>query len=127
GLADVERDLIRTLTAEGRSRAKAQGQHMGRRPKLDTPAAERGPPAARGRGYAQRTGGYLQCRAGDDFAARPYPVELGGYRGATAGLNGHRLARDPRALDYRQRQFNCPVINFQHLFLCTSKIIVKIG
>jgi hypothetical protein len=25
GLADVERDLIRTRTAEGRSRAKAQG------------------------------------------------------------------------------------------------------
>ncbi len=30
GLADVERDLIRTRTAEGRSRAKAQGRHMGR-------------------------------------------------------------------------------------------------
>jgi DNA invertase Pin-like site-specific DNA recombinase len=29
GLADVERDLIRTRTAEGRSRAKAQGKHMG--------------------------------------------------------------------------------------------------
>jgi len=29
-LADVERDLIRTRTAEGRSRAKAKGQHMGR-------------------------------------------------------------------------------------------------
>jgi DNA invertase Pin-like site-specific DNA recombinase len=34
GLADVERDLIRTRTAEGRSRAKAQGKHMGRKPKL---------------------------------------------------------------------------------------------
>lgn len=34
GLADVERDLIRTRTAEGRSRAKARGQHMGRKPKL---------------------------------------------------------------------------------------------
>jgi len=30
GLADVERDLFRTRTAEGRSRAKAQGQPMGR-------------------------------------------------------------------------------------------------
>ena len=30
GLEDVERDLIRTRTAEGRSRAKAQGKHMGR-------------------------------------------------------------------------------------------------
>ena len=34
GLADVERDLIRTRTAEGRSRAKARGQHMGRPPAL---------------------------------------------------------------------------------------------
>jgi len=34
GLADVERDLIRTRTAEGRSRAKAGGQHMGRPSKL---------------------------------------------------------------------------------------------
>src|SRR3954452_18398256 len=30
GLADVERDLIRTRIAEGRNRAKAQGKHMGR-------------------------------------------------------------------------------------------------
>jgi DNA invertase Pin-like site-specific DNA recombinase len=34
GLADVERDLIRTRTAEGRGRAKARGQHMGRPSKL---------------------------------------------------------------------------------------------
>ena len=34
GLAEVERDLIRTRTAEGRERAKARGQHMGRPPKL---------------------------------------------------------------------------------------------
>src|SRR5208282_2071393 len=34
GLADVERDLIRTRTAEGRSRAAARGQHMGRPPAL---------------------------------------------------------------------------------------------
>ena len=34
GLADVERDLIRTRTAEGRSRAIARGQHMGRPSKL---------------------------------------------------------------------------------------------
>jgi DNA invertase Pin-like site-specific DNA recombinase len=37
GLADVERDLIRTRTAEGRSRAMAQGKAMGRPPSL-TPA-----------------------------------------------------------------------------------------
>jgi DNA invertase Pin-like site-specific DNA recombinase len=34
GLADVERDLIRTRTAEGRGRAKASGQHKGRPSKL---------------------------------------------------------------------------------------------
>src|SRR5882762_11804563 len=39
GLADVERDLIRTRTAEGRSRAQKRGQHMGRPPKL-TPAQQ---------------------------------------------------------------------------------------
>ena len=37
GLADVERDLIRTRTAEGRSRSQKCGQHMSRPPKL-TPA-----------------------------------------------------------------------------------------
>jgi DNA invertase Pin-like site-specific DNA recombinase len=40
GLADVERDLIRTRTAEGRTRAKARGQRMGRPPKL-TPEQQR--------------------------------------------------------------------------------------
>ncbi len=34
GLADVERDLIRTRTTEGRDRAKRRGQHMGRPPRL---------------------------------------------------------------------------------------------
>ena len=34
GSDDVERDLIRTRTAEGRIRAKAQGKHMGRPPSL---------------------------------------------------------------------------------------------
>jgi len=34
GLADVQRDLIRTRSAEGRSRAQKRGQRMGRKPKL---------------------------------------------------------------------------------------------
>jgi hypothetical protein len=34
GLADVERDLIHTRTAEGRGRAQKRGQRMGRKPKL---------------------------------------------------------------------------------------------
>jgi DNA invertase Pin-like site-specific DNA recombinase len=40
GLADVERDLIRTRTAEDRSRARARGQHMGRPPKLTSQRQE---------------------------------------------------------------------------------------
>jgi DNA invertase Pin-like site-specific DNA recombinase len=40
GLADAERDLIRTRTAEGRSRAKARGQQMGRPPAL-SPAQQK--------------------------------------------------------------------------------------
>ena len=34
GLADVERDIIRTRTAGGRCRAQKRGQHVGRPPKL---------------------------------------------------------------------------------------------
>ena len=41
GLADVERDLIRTRTAEGRSRAKAQGKQMGRPPVRQKKATQR--------------------------------------------------------------------------------------
>src|SRR6202162_5919493 len=48
GLADVERDLIRTRTAEGRSRTKACGQHMGRPPKL--PPQEKEPRRRRAEG-----------------------------------------------------------------------------
>ena len=69
GLADVERDLIRTRTAEGRSRAQKRGQHMGRPPKL-TPAqqAEARRPAGAGR-YARRTCAQLPRRQEYDFTA----------------------------------------------------------
>jgi DNA invertase Pin-like site-specific DNA recombinase len=40
GLAEFERELIRDRTGEGRKRAKAQGVHMGRPPKL-TPHQQR--------------------------------------------------------------------------------------
>jgi DNA invertase Pin-like site-specific DNA recombinase len=42
GLADVERDLIRTRTAEGRSRPTAQRKAHGPAPFPDTGTAERG-------------------------------------------------------------------------------------
>jgi DNA invertase Pin-like site-specific DNA recombinase len=34
GLAEFERELIRTRTGEGRARAKAAGKSLGRKPKL---------------------------------------------------------------------------------------------
>ena len=40
GLAEFERELIRARTGEGRARAKARGQRMGRPPKL-TPHQQR--------------------------------------------------------------------------------------
>jgi hypothetical protein len=49
GLADVERDLIRTRTAEGRSRAKAQGRQIGPPPSLTHRHSKKRPhSAARG-------------------------------------------------------------------------------
>ena len=68
GLADVERDLIRTRTAEGRSRAKAQGKHMGRPPSLNTGTTERGHQTPRAGRYAARIGAQLQCKPHHDFA-----------------------------------------------------------
>ena len=50
GLADVGRDPIRTRTAEGRSRAKAQGKHMGRPPSLITPSQKKEAIRRRARG-----------------------------------------------------------------------------
>ena len=50
----VERNLFRTRPAEGRSRAKAQGQHPG--------AAERGHQTASAGRYARRTRPQLRCR-----------------------------------------------------------------
>jgi DNA invertase Pin-like site-specific DNA recombinase len=49
GLVDVERDLIRTRTAEGRSRAKAQGRQRGRPPAL-TPEQRKEATQRRARG-----------------------------------------------------------------------------
>jgi hypothetical protein len=57
GPADVERGLIRTRPAEGRSRAKAQGRRMSR---LPARAAERGYSAPRGGRYVRRTRPQLQ-------------------------------------------------------------------
>ena len=54
GLAEFERDLIRTRTGEGRERAKARGQRMGRPPKL-TPHQQREATKRRDRGEESLT------------------------------------------------------------------------
>jgi DNA invertase Pin-like site-specific DNA recombinase len=70
GLADVERDLIRTRTAEGRSRAKACGQQMGRPPAL-TPAQQKEANRRRAQGATL------------DELARSYNVGISTIRRAT--------------------------------------------
>ena len=70
GLADVERDLIRTRTAEGRSRAQKRGQHMGRPP--NCPTRRRPKPGGDGRKpRPRRTRAQLRRRQEHDFAAKP--------------------------------------------------------
>src|SRR6201985_1635340 len=70
GLADVERDLIRTRTAEGRSRAQKRGQRMGRKPKL-TPAQQKETTRRRAEGATL------------DELARSYNVGISTIRRAT--------------------------------------------
>ena len=68
GLADVERDLIRTRTAEGRSRAQKRGQHMGRPSKLHRRAEGRSTAAAGGGRDPCRTRAQLRRGQEHDFA-----------------------------------------------------------
>jgi DNA invertase Pin-like site-specific DNA recombinase len=49
GLAEFERELIRSRTSEGRERAKARGVRMGRKPKLT--------PHQRAEAFARRAAG----------------------------------------------------------------------
>jgi DNA invertase Pin-like site-specific DNA recombinase len=67
GLADVERDLIRTRTAEGRSRAEARAAH-GPETEIDRGTAGRGPQATGGRCHARGTRAQLRRGEKYDFA-----------------------------------------------------------
>jgi hypothetical protein len=59
GLADVEHDLIRTRTAEGRNRSKLQGKHMVR-PLSLTPAQLREATRRRAQGATLQVSGQLR-------------------------------------------------------------------
>jgi DNA invertase Pin-like site-specific DNA recombinase len=70
-LADVERDLIRTRTAESGSRAKARGQQMGR------------PPASPPSGTTERGHQTPRRALTLDELARSYNVGISTIRRAT--------------------------------------------
>ena len=70
GLADVERDLIRTSTAEGTSRAKAQGQRMGRPPALSLRRSRQRLPDAARRALRSTNSPAATMGAYPPFAAR---------------------------------------------------------
>jgi hypothetical protein len=81
GLADAERDLIRTRTAEGRSRAQKRGATHGPPPETDRRPTGRGPTATGGGCYACRTRAQLPRGKEHDIAtvtARP-PLARFGY------------------------------------------------
>ena len=61
GLADMERDLIRTHTAEGRSRTKDRGQHMG------------GPPSQQKEATRRRAQGTTLQELADSYDRQPLP------------------------------------------------------
>ena len=68
GLAEFERELIRTRTSEGRAHAKANGKSVGRKPKL-TPHQKRKPFAGATRASQSADRTHLQCQCQYDFEA----------------------------------------------------------
>jgi DNA invertase Pin-like site-specific DNA recombinase len=93
GLADVERALIRTRMAEGRSRAKAQGKIWGG-PFPHPVATERGHAAPRVRGHAQRTGTQLRRGHIHHSARDKSRITRLDYRGIQAQLSFMRIAHE---------------------------------
>jgi DNA invertase Pin-like site-specific DNA recombinase len=81
GLADVERDLIRTRTAEGRSRAKAQGQHMGRPPTLSARCRRKRPHSGAQRALRCKNWRTATMWAYQRFVERRAINNLGPYAG----------------------------------------------
>src|SRR5271169_6301444 len=76
GLADVERDLIRTRTAEGRSRVKARGQQMGRPPHSHPRHSRKKPPDAARAVLRFKNSPAATTSAYPPFAARHAPHDL---------------------------------------------------
>ena len=91
GLADVERDLIRTRTAEGRNRANARGKAMGR------------PPSPENTGPTERRD--QTARAGRDVA---------GISRQLRPQHSHHAPRHPRGCISEARRdeaLSCPLVS----------------
>jgi DNA invertase Pin-like site-specific DNA recombinase len=84
GLADVERDLIRTRTAEGRSRAEARGQDMGR-PLPSHRSSRKRPPAAARRALRSTNLPAATTSAYPPFAVPPQPPKSHAKRSRISG------------------------------------------
>jgi DNA invertase Pin-like site-specific DNA recombinase len=82
-LADVQRDAICTRTAEGRSRAKAQGQQMGQPPAL-TPAQQKEATRRRAQGVTLHE------------LARSYNVGISAIRRATRRISSLLAPKEAR-------------------------------
>ena len=80
GLAEFERELIRARTGEGRARAKARGQSLGRPLSSPRTSKKKPPDGATGARNAHRDRPQLQCQRGDDFAAGAVTVTTTGRR-----------------------------------------------
>jgi DNA invertase Pin-like site-specific DNA recombinase len=77
GLADVERDLIRTRTADGRGRAQKRGQHMGRPLKLtDAQKAEARRRRAQGATLAELARSYGVGKSNFTVVSQAYQAKV---------------------------------------------------
>jgi Resolvase, N terminal domain len=98
GLAEFERELIRTRTGEGRARAVARGQRIGAAAQAHLAPASRGDQTPRpGRGIARRHWPQLQRQRADDFPAGAI-VNHGTRRWAGGAGAGAREGRADMAI-----------------------------
>jgi len=94
GLADVERDLIRTRTAEGRNRAKARGKHMGRPPPSPWSSRKR-PPDATHRARRARRGTWGLVAAAHVRILHHHGSPMHLCRGGAERMLRNRFCDDP--------------------------------
>ena len=93
-LAEFERELIRVRTGEGRARAKARGQSLGRPHKLTV--HQRHEAIAR-RAQGEESLSEIECQRGDDFEAIGMTALRARSRSTLIWGNGMGAHDNPRA------------------------------